>query len=157
QSTNSDKYLADGGWGIAVDTASPANVYTTGIFTGTWDFDPTAGTYLLASNGLRDVFVSKLTQSTSPALQAPGSGTSLADATPADRSAALTLVTGSAADTTSFFPGDGSGKHPNPPLAETDSLKGTLVGVNPSAQGRVLVPSLSAMDVDQLLADFEDN
>jgi pimeloyl-ACP methyl ester carboxylesterase len=36
------------------------NIYTTGDFTGTIDFDPSSGTYNLASPGNNDIFVSKL-------------------------------------------------------------------------------------------------
>ena len=43
---------------VAVDAAG--NVYTTGDFQGTTDFDPGAGTSNLTSAGLYDVFVSKL-------------------------------------------------------------------------------------------------
>src|SRR5207253_4820 len=48
----------DQGTGIAVDGAG--NVFTTGLFQGTADFDPGAGTILLTSVGSLDVFVSKL-------------------------------------------------------------------------------------------------
>lgn len=47
----------DRGNSIAVDNAG--NVYTTGLFTGTSDFDPGSGTFTLTSVGLKDVFVSK--------------------------------------------------------------------------------------------------
>ncbi len=53
--TNSDSANA-----IALDAFG--NVYTTGYFWGTSDFDPGAGTFDLTSAGSGDVFVSKLTQ-----------------------------------------------------------------------------------------------
>ncbi len=43
---------------IAVDAAG--NVYTTGQFQATVDFDPGAGTFNISSNGARDIFISKL-------------------------------------------------------------------------------------------------
>ena len=47
-----------GGTSIAIDSNS--NVYTTGMFSGTADFDPGAGTFNLTSAGSGDIFVSKL-------------------------------------------------------------------------------------------------
>ncbi len=56
--------FSDFSWGysIAVDDAS-GNVYTTGFFDGTVDFDPGAPVVNLVSAGIRDVFLSKLNSS----------------------------------------------------------------------------------------------
>ncbi|GET43525.1 DUF4347 domain-containing protein [Microseira wollei] len=48
----------DDGYRIAVDREG--NVYTTGVFQGTVDFDPGIGTYNLTSAGDTDIFISKL-------------------------------------------------------------------------------------------------
>ncbi|MGF2412513.1 MAG: LamG-like jellyroll fold domain-containing protein, partial [Ferruginibacter sp.] len=49
--------LADFGRSVAVDAAG--NVYTTGFYSGTADFDPGTGTFNLTSAGGSDIFVSK--------------------------------------------------------------------------------------------------
>src|SRR6185436_8730374 len=51
----------DWGYSIAVDLNG--NLYTTGWFSGTADFDPDTTTYNLTSNGGYDIFVSKLDSS----------------------------------------------------------------------------------------------
>jgi len=50
--------LNDVGNDITLDAAG--NVYTTGYFSGTADFDPSAGLYNLTSAGSQDIFISKL-------------------------------------------------------------------------------------------------
>lgn len=49
--------LNEYGYSIGVDASG--NVYTTGHFSGTVDFDGTAGTTILSSNGNEDIFVTK--------------------------------------------------------------------------------------------------
>lgn len=53
--------VGDVGFSIAVDALG--NVYTTGDFEDTADFDPGAGTFNLSSAGISDIFISKLNAS----------------------------------------------------------------------------------------------
>ena len=46
--------------GISIAIESTGNIYTTGYFNGTYDFDPGSGIYNLISNGGNDIFISKL-------------------------------------------------------------------------------------------------
>ncbi len=49
--------------GSALTLDGTGNVYSTGIFSGTADFDPGPGLFNLTSAGLSDIFISKLSQS----------------------------------------------------------------------------------------------
>ncbi len=60
------------GRAIALDGAG--NVYITGVFFGSADFNPTGGIATLTSNGSVDAFVVKLTQSSTQALANPDTG-----------------------------------------------------------------------------------
>ncbi|MCB9272695.1 MAG: hypothetical protein H6564_01550 [Lewinellaceae bacterium] len=55
---NGNGNSGSGGTGISMDTGG--NVFTTGYFSGTGDFDPGAGTYNLTGGVTTDIFVSKL-------------------------------------------------------------------------------------------------
>jgi hypothetical protein len=49
--------------GRSIDVDASGNVYTTGTFNGTVDFDPGPGTFSLTSTGIEDVYISKLDSS----------------------------------------------------------------------------------------------
>ncbi|MEO5571569.1 MAG: hypothetical protein ABIT08_05345 [Bacteroidia bacterium] len=49
--------------GYAVKLDAVGNIYTTGTFSGTTDFDPGANTFNLTSFSSDDIFVSKLNSS----------------------------------------------------------------------------------------------
>jgi hypothetical protein len=46
--------------GLSISIDANGNVYTTGYFNGTADFNPGSGTYNLTSTGVEDIFISKL-------------------------------------------------------------------------------------------------
>ncbi|PCI96287.1 MAG: hypothetical protein COB15_10840 [Flavobacteriales bacterium] len=92
---------------ITVDASG--NIYTTGHFEGTVDFDPGAGTTNLSSNGNNDVFVQKMNSSGNLLWAKSFGGTNV------DRGYAITVdasgniyTTGHFQDTVDFDPGAGT-------------------------------------------------
>jgi len=96
----------DAGNAIAVD--SSGNVYTTGYFWGTVDFNPGAGTYNLTSKGVADIFISKLDTSGNFvwAKQMGGTGYNYSQAITIDASGNI-YSTGWFEGLTDFDPGTG--------------------------------------------------
>ncbi len=97
----------DEGLSIALDYSN--NVLVTGYFTGTVDFDPGSSTYNLTSNGVNDVFISKLNSSGNFEWAKQIGGVK------ADRGESITLdnkgniyVIGGFSDTVDFDPGSGT-------------------------------------------------
>ncbi|MBK8821717.1 MAG: SBBP repeat-containing protein [Anaerolineales bacterium] len=50
----------DGDWVRDITLDTDGNIYTTGYFRDVVDFDPSANTFTLTSNGYSDIFISKL-------------------------------------------------------------------------------------------------
>ena len=96
-------------FGIALDLDDFGNIYTTGHFRETADFDPGAGTYNLTSAGDQDIFVSKLDASGNFlwAKQLGGTGSDGGQSLTVDASGNVFTV-GYFADTGDFDPGVGT-------------------------------------------------
>lgn len=97
----------DEGTSVAVDGSG--NVYVTGYFSGTADFDPGSGTSELTSNGFTDIFVVKLTGAGNLSW-AKGMGGILDDygqGIAVDGSGNV-LITGDYKDSVDFDPGSGT-------------------------------------------------
>jgi hypothetical protein len=96
----------DVGYSLRVDGSN--NVYTTGYFSGTADFDPGPGVFNLTSAGSTDIFVSKLDASGNFVWAAPFSGTSDDEGRDISISSGFILTTGFFAATVDFDPSPGS-------------------------------------------------
>lgn len=94
------------GESVAVDAND--NIYTTGYFAGTIDFDPNAGTSNLSSNGVDDIFINKLNSSGDLlwAKNIGGLGTDLGTSITLDLFGNL-LITGAFVDAVDFDPSAG--------------------------------------------------
>lgn len=111
---------------IALDAAG--NVYTTGIFGGTADFDPGAGTANLTSAGSQDIFVAKL-NTDGNYVWARGMGSASADqgsGLDVD-SAGNSYITGNFSNTVDFDPGAGTAN-----LTSAGSTDAFVLKLNPS-------------------------
>lgn len=93
----------------AIVTDASGNIYTTGLFNGTADFDPGAGTYTLASAGNSDIFVSKVNASGNFvwAVQIGSSGADVGTGISKDASGNI-YITGSFSGTADFDPSAGT-------------------------------------------------
>ena len=91
-----------------VKTDANGNVYLTGYFSGTTDFDPSANTFELTSNGEEDIFIQKLDTNGDFIWAKSIGGTSYDQATSLDvDNSGNVLVTGFFAGTADFDPGTG--------------------------------------------------
>lgn len=97
----------DQGTAIAIDGSQ--NVYTTGVFNSTADFDPGAATFNLLSQGQEDIFISKLDASGNFmwAEDIGGIGTNIANSIAVDALGNI-YTTGYFYATTDFDPGAGT-------------------------------------------------
>ena len=93
----------------AIVTDASGNIYTTGLFNGTADFDPGAAIYTLSSAGNSDIFVSKIDASGNFvwAVQIGGTGADVGNGIVKDASGNI-YVTGSFSSTVDFDPSAGT-------------------------------------------------
>lgn len=99
-------YDGTSGFGVAVDDNN--NVYTTGQFIGTGDFDPGAGTATLTARGGTDVFVSKLSPTGAFVWVKALGGTAQEQGVAVATRGSDVLVTGRFQGTVDFDPGAGT-------------------------------------------------
>ncbi|MES2556313.1 MAG: LamG-like jellyroll fold domain-containing protein [Bacteroidota bacterium] len=134
----------DGGFGVNIDASF--NVYTTGYFSGTGDFDPGAGTASLTSGGSNDIFVSKLDASGNYVWASSFSGTGDDRGTAIDIDAAGNVYTaGYFRNTVDFDPGVGTDN-----LISAGLIDGFLSKLNASGQ-QVWAKSVGSTGNDALL------
>jgi hypothetical protein len=95
-------------YGYAITTDPDGNVYSTGYFQGTADFDPGAATFDLISEGSRDIYVAKLDAAGDFvwAKSIGGSGFDNGNSISVDELGNV-LITGGFQDTVDFDPGAG--------------------------------------------------
>jgi len=121
----------DAGYSIAVD--SSGNLYTTGYFVGTVDFDPGAGTSNLTSAGSYDVFVLKLTSS----------GEALTDTAPGAPGIVNAVATGTTTATVGFTSPASNGGSTILSYTATSNPGGITATITQAGSGAILVTGLS--------------
>jgi hypothetical protein len=99
-------FNSSGAEGVCTDPSG--NIYVTGNFSGTFDFDPGPGTFTMSTGGMLDVFVVKLDPSGNFvwAVSAGAAGTDIAFNITCD--ASNVYVIGNFAQTVDFDPGTGT-------------------------------------------------
>lgn len=110
-------------------TDNLGNVYSTGVFRNTVDFDPGAGTTNLTSAGVQDVFVSKIDANGSLvwAVKVGGTGIDLGNEISVDANG-FVYVAGAFEGTVDFDPGSGTDNLTSQTAASTFILKLTGAG-----------------------------
>lgn len=109
-------------------TDNQGNVYSTGVFRNTVDFDPGSGTTNLTSSGVQDVFVSKIDANGSLvwAVRVGGTGIDLGNEISLDAYGGI-YVAGSFEGTVDFDPGSGTSN-----LTSQTAASAFILKLNPS-------------------------
>jgi gliding motility-associated-like protein len=116
-------------WGRDITADATGNIYVTGIFQGTIDFDPGAGTFNLTSAGSYDIFVVKLDPSANFLWAGKLGGVNQEDATAISVDASGNVLT------TGSFTGPGA--------ADFDPGTGVFNLTPPGLQGNAFISKLS--------------
>jgi hypothetical protein len=106
--------------GLSIDIDLTGNVYTTGVFQGTADFDPDAGISDLTSDAVFDIFISKLDASGNYAWVKRTGGTGSGD-----RGTSIVVDAASNVLTTGYFDGTAD-FDPGPGTVSYTSFNGTV-------------------------------
>lgn len=141
--------------GRAITIGSSGDIYTTGFFAGTIDFDPGAGSFNLSSTGGSDVFISVLTSSGGflTALRMGGAGMSVGRGLAVDSSGSI-YVCGYFAATVDFDPGATTYN-----LTALVGEDGFVAKLNASGgfQWAISIPGNSAVQGDQAFGVVPDS
>ncbi len=114
-----------GDLGNCIFLDAPGYIYTTGLFTGTGDFDPGAGTLNLSATGQQDIFVHKMT----PCSFAPSQPGSISGSTILCAGSSNTYNIAAVSGATSYtwtLPGGWSGTSTTTSITATAGSSGTI-------------------------------